>query len=314
MEEVFKKNLINLFWKILPFIITGGLVGYLLSYGFKDITYFCIFIPFIVIVFLPVSATIICIIRKAIISRKMLEIGLDANASNPPLDELDRKAGKWFSIALFNLFAGFFIIALITVHFERIERKKSPFKIVKVNQPKSLSEGSNVNQILNTLDTIIKPLWKLPLAAIALAAILLLILIILKKVSVGKVNPTAKSVAISIGGLFGVPIIITIILGGIMQKIVLHEVRFFLNNVSPNAKVVIGGKSVNNGVKIIEELSKVAPMAAHRSAPLAGQFRIEITDGNQGLVVDLGRDDAYNQEYWFFIPVMGLLPLTKSAG
>ena len=300
MNETSKEKWIDLFWKILPFIITASVVWHLSNYDTRDTTYFSIFISFVAIILLPFSAAVICTLR-AIILTKIFKIPLSAKTSDPQLKELGRKAEKWMAVTLFNALAAFLVISLIAVNFVRAERKESPLEIVKVNQPKSLSEGSDIDKNLNFLDTVVRHLWKISLAAIAIAIILILILIILKKIPLEKPGPVTKFVMFTAAGMFIAPIVTGFIISGIMERIVLREVRLFLNNVSPSAKVIIQGKSVDDGVKIIKGLAKAAPMPAHSSRDTK-KFRIEIIDGDQGLTVDLARDSDHRREYWVFYP------------
>ncbi len=300
MNETSKEKLINLFWGILPFIITAGVVWYLSSYDTKDITYFSIFILFSAIILLPFSTAVVCMAR-AIILAKILEIPLNAETSYPQLRRLSQRAERWMAVTLFNALAAFLIISLIAVNSVKAERKEAPLKIVKVNQPKSLSEGSDINRDLNVLDAIVRHLWKISLTAIAIAIILVLVLIILRKVPLEKPGPVTKFVMFTAGGMFIAPIVAGFMISGIMERIVLREVRLFLNNVSPSAEVILQGKSADDGAKIIKGLAKAAPMPAHRSRDTK-KFRIEIIDDEQGLVVDLARDSEHRREYWVFYP------------
>ena len=84
-----------------------------------------------------------------------------------------------------------------------------------------------------------------------------------------------------------------------MQRIVRREVKTFLNNVSSNAVVEINKQQIENKVQVIEELIKVAPLTAHHSHSTK-RIHINIIDGDEGLVIELGRDSSRDQEYWVF--------------
>lgn len=303
MSKISREKLIGWLWNILPFIITAGAVWYLLNCRTTDTNYFYIFISFVIIILLPFSAAVVCMIR-AIVLAQILGIALNSKTSEPQLRKLSQKAEKWMAITLFNALGAFLIISLMAIGSVKAERKKAPLQIVKINQPKRMSEGSEVDKDLYVLDIIVRHLWKVSLSAIGIAIVLILALIILKKIPLEKPGPATKFVMFTAGGMFIVPIIAGFMISGIMEKLVLREVRFFLKNASPAAKAAVRGRPVDNGAEIIKALEKIAPVPMRRSN-YTKKFRVEITDGEEGLIVDLGRDASYGNEYWVFYPGYG---------
>lgn len=295
-----KEKLINLLCKILPFIFIGTIVLYLALHTTKgDITVFCMIIPLFVLAILPLLIGIGYGVQSFMLIQS-LHIPQELMMSNPQIAELSRKGSKWFRMGLFNLFTGFLIIALIAIHFAQKEEKESPYQIIKTTQLKNLREGSSLDIKLTKLDNFGHAIFKMPLVAIGIAAVFIAISFLYKKPPI--VGNRLRNVAIIIPIiLFAIPMITTLIVGVVIHKSVLKEVKLFFNDISPNAKVVIDGHEVSNGEEIVQALSRVGHMPAHHTVSV-NHFRIEITDANQKLVLDLERDEAIHQEYWIFYP------------
>ncbi|MBN1787573.1 MAG: hypothetical protein JW806_04180 [Sedimentisphaerales bacterium] len=300
MGENSKEKSVNLLWKILPFVITASAVCYLLTFETTDKVYFYTFVALVAVILWPFSVAVICMIR-AIILAKILGVSLNAKTTEPRLRKFGQRAEKWMAITLFNALAAFLIISLMAVNFVKAERKERPLEIIKSNQPIRLSEGSEIDKDLNTFDKIMRHLWKISLTAIAIAIVLVLVLIVLKKVPLERPDTATKVVMFIAGSMFVVPIIAGFMISGIMEKMVLREVRIFLNNASEAAEVIVDGKDVEGDERIIKELAAIAPMNAHNSRETK-KFRVEVKDTDQSLTIYLARDSEYMREYWIFYP------------
>jgi uncharacterized membrane protein len=79
------------------------------------------------------------------------------------------------------------------------------------------------------------------------------------------------------------------------------EIKSILQNLGPNASVMVNGRLVGNPGQVIATLETVAPLPAHQSHTTV-EIHIEVTSGNQILSVFLERDSSNNREYWFFYP------------
>jgi len=79
------------------------------------------------------------------------------------------------------------------------------------------------------------------------------------------------------------------------------KVKSYLNELSSDVKVSVNGQLVENPNEVITELRKVAPLTAHGSHDTI-RVPIEITDHNETLLIELGRDSTNVQEYWVFYP------------
>ena len=293
------KLLTSLFWGVCPFIFTGFAVGFCLLYAEDDLTYWLIFLPLVGLTTFPFFVAVTYGIRMFIRS-KLLHVPAGAELSNPELRHLSAKVGKWGQIAVLTWICIFLIVAFIAINFIRIERKESGWELVKAGQPVTLSEGSRIHTLLNTLDTTLHFLWPIPLIALVSGAIILFRLLLRRKRGKRKREDIFWRIALfGTIACFVIPILLIFALGSLMQTIVRKEVKAFLRNTSSNVAVEINKSPVENKDQIIAELVKVASIPAHHSHS-TNRFRINVKDGNEGLIIELGRDSSRKQEYWVY--------------
>lgn len=306
-----RKTIINLFWKISPFILIACFIVPALMYKTQDPTYWFIFLPAVVLCVFPFSVTLSFLVRMLIITKKIQPNYFKAATyaerkkqgeellRNPQYAELARKASKWGQISMLIGIVVFLIIAAVAIHFIKIERSEPSWQIVKYPQPQALSEGSLKNELLHTLDIAIRYLFSIPFIALVLGAIIIIRSLVQRRKEKRRMTIFWKILPFLSAALFVIPILLIFILGGFMQRVVRNEVKSFLRNVSPNVTAKVNGQPARDPNMIIAELSKVAPLAAHHSHTTK-RIRVEITDNNNGLVVELRRDSSRDQEYWVF--------------
>jgi hypothetical protein len=97
------------------------------------------------------------------------------------------------------------------------------------------------------------------------------------------------------------PIMIMGVIGEIMATRSRVEILNFFRGLSGNHQVYVNSQPVRDPDRIINALQQVASQPAHHSHPTK-RIRIEIESEERKLILKLGRDSGYRQEYWVFYP------------
>jgi hypothetical protein len=100
---------------------------------------------------------------------------------------------------------------------------------------------------------------------------------------------------------FAGPIIIVGVIGEIMATRSRVEALSFLRGLSGNHKVYVNSQPAHDPDRVINALQEVTPQPAHHSHPTK-RIRVEIQSEQGNLILELGRDSGYGQEYWVFYP------------
>ncbi len=101
--------------------------------------------------------------------------------------------------------------------------------------------------------------------------------------------------------LFVVPIISVGVISEIMASRSRAEALNFLGNWSRNQEVYVNSHPSDDADRVVNALKEVAPQPAHHSHPTK-RIRVEIVSEKGNLILELGRDSGYGQEYWVFYP------------
>jgi hypothetical protein len=119
----------------------------------------------------------------------------------------------------------------------------------------------------------------------------------LRKKKIGKklIIPTVLG-----GVLFISPIILTFYLASIIENHGRDEVLSFIGNDDSYRVIIDGQKTVDPG-PYITELRKITNLAAHHSHPNR-RINIEIIKSDKKLLLILGQDSQYKNEFWVFYP------------
>lgn len=99
-------------------------------------------------------------------------------------------------------------------------------------------------------------------------------------------------------------IALLLILGDIAKTGARNEVKGYLGKMSGEIAVSVNGELVANPNEVVDELKKVTPMMAHHSR-ITKTIRVEILGTTDRLVLELGRDSDFPQEYWVLYPKYG---------
>lgn len=303
MESDKQLKTAKLLWRLLPFGMTACVLAIILKVEWtNDPTTnsgLLIFVPVVAVICFPFF-TVLSHIIQGTIRAKQLHISQSQYTSDGRLKPFNEKAGKWVNITIATWVIGFLSFISIPITLSVIDRSDRGTRVVNEGQPQVLSAGSNTHELLSFLDTTMRCLFLIPIIALVLGAVLLIKSLLGKwwksdrKVPTGwKIFGYASIVA------FVLPIIIIFILSFTMERIVRHEVKTWLENVSDDPIVSINNAVIRKPQTVIDELRKLAPRAAHHSR-VTKRIRITIIDNDQGLVIDLGRDSQRPQEYWVF--------------
>jgi len=95
-----------------------------------------------------------------------------------------------------------------------------------------------------------------------------------------------------------------LILGDLAKTGARNEFKKYLDKMSGDIAVRVNGELVANPKGVVSELKKVAPMVAHHSRTIK-TIKVEILNTTYQLVLELGRDSDFPQEYWVFYPKHG---------
>ena len=207
-------------------------------------------------------------------------------------------------LAMLTVFSAILLfLTFITVIFigMKVTGNSLGHDLILAGQPIALSEGSSLYWHLSICDRILRALFFLPLFAMAIFAAVLFV--IMKKYKFGqkKIPCACNRIAILALCLFIFPIITIFIIGSYIESSVRKEVLAAIENLSPEAQVLVNGKEVDNDQLIIKELAQTKPMPAHHTHSI-NEISVEIKDKKQGVVLILGRDSSVDDEYWVFYP------------
>lgn len=303
MENNKQSKIANLFWKFFPLISTVCLVGVIFKNVWtedpKTNSGLLIFVPVVVIILFPFFTVLSCAIQGTI-KAKRLHIPKSQYTSDDRLKSLNEKGRKWINITFATWIIVFLTILSIPITLSITDRTEEGIQLVNVGQPQILSQGSGTHSLLYSLDTIIQWLFLIPIVALVLGAVVLTKSLLGKWWKSGRKAPAVwKKTGYATIAAFFLPIIIIFILSFTVKKIVRHEVKTWLENVSDDATVSINNEVIRKPQTVIDELRKLAALPAHHSYATK-RIRIAIRDNDQGLVIDLGRDSQLPQEYWVF--------------
>ena len=101
--------------------------------------------------------------------------------------------------------------------------------------------------------------------------------------------------------LFVGPIIMVSVISEIMASRSRAEALSFLGGWSRNHTVYVNSQPSQDADRVVKALKEVAPQPAHHSHPTK-RIRVEIESKDGNLILELGRDSSYGQEYWVFYP------------
>jgi len=168
--------------------------------------------------------------------------------------------------------------------------------------PPGFIENSSVHKRLQFYDRLIGRLVVMPFLAMLTAVVFLIRYLVAKWWKrENKVPLLWKIVAISAGGFFVLPILLTFMIANPMTSGVRTQTLRFLNNASAGARVEINGNMVDDPNNVISGLKTLTRIAAHHSQPMQ-RIRIVVADTNYSLSLELGRDSSRPSEYWVFYP------------
>ena len=102
-------------------------------------------------------------------------------------------------------------------------------------------------------------------------------------------------------GFFVVPIIIAIGIAEIVAARSRTEALNFLRDLSGNYRVYVNAQLAKNPDAIITALKTTGFRMDHHSSPTK-MIHVDIQSDRGNLLLQLGRDSSYAQEYWVFYP------------
>jgi len=303
MENDKQSRIAKCFWKFLPLALTVFLTGIAVKSEWTEDPLSnqgaLVFIPIMIPVLFPFFTTL-CIGIQGAIKAKRLGIPQSQYTSDDRLKPLNEKVLKWRNITFASWIITFLSFISIPITLSITDRADKGIQLVNMGQPQVLSQGSNTHSLLYSLDTIIHYLFLIPIIALILGAVVVIKSLIGKWwKSDRKAPPVWKKVGYAAIAAFFIPIIMLFILSFTVKKIVRHEVKAWLENVSDGAVVRINNEAIQKPITVIEEMRKLTAYPAHHSHATK-RIRIAIRDNDQGLVIDLGRDSKLPQEYWVF--------------
>jgi hypothetical protein len=289
MESDKQPKIAKLFWNFLPVALTVFLTSVAVKSEWTDDPLSnqgaLVFIPIMVPILFP-FLKILSIGIQGAIKAKQLGIPKSQYTSDDRLKYLNEKGLKWLFITSVSWTIVILSFFAIPITLSITDQADKGIQLVNMGQPQILSQGSGTHSLLYSFDTIIHYLFLIPIIAFILGAVVLNNLVLRRWLKSDRKVPTVwKNVGF--------------ILSFTMERIVRHEVKTFLEGVSENAIVSINDEVIRGTETVIDELRKLAPLAAHHSHATK-RIRITIIDNNQGLVIDLGRDSERPQEYWVF--------------
>jgi hypothetical protein len=299
---------------ILPFLITGCLVGPCVVYGLhagETGNYWFIFLPGISI----------CVLVWA----KITSIGIlgyvkcgTSRLKHPDANDLEaiwykEQLAKWRWIVILTwiltflaMMVGVMIFPTRTEYGQQNQKLAETLaeseEIQTTNKIQSFLEGTEVNRSLQARDRLFRRLIPLPFLAFLFGVIFLVRLLVGRWWKTGRKTTLAwKVFGIFAIVCFVVPIQVGFMVGGSIEKTLKSEVTRFVRNISSGATVMVNGQTVRNPENVISEMAKLTKSDAHHSHPTI-RIRVDLIDGNRRLTLELGRDSELPTEYWVFCP------------
>jgi hypothetical protein len=303
MENDKQSKIAKLFWNFLPVALTVFLTSLAIKSMWTEGPLAnqgaLICIPTMLPTLFPFFKTL-CIGIQGAIKAKRLGIPQSQYTLDDRLKPFYEKVLKWQNIMFASWIITFLCFISIPITLSITERADKGIQLVNIGQPQILSHGSGTHNLLYSLDTIIKYLFLIPIAALVLGAVVLIKSLLGKWWKSDRKVPSGwKKTGYATIAAFFIPIIMIFIFSFTVKKIVRHEVKTWLENVSDGAIVSINNEVIREPQTVIDELRKLAALPAHHSYATK-RIRIAIKDNDQGLVIDLGRDSELPREYWVF--------------
>lgn len=303
MENNGQSKIVKIFWRFFSPIVTVCLVGVMFKSMWtkdpKTNSGLLIFVPVVAMILFPFF-TVLSYGIQLHLKAKQLHISNTQCTSDGRLKSLIERGSLWVNITFATWIIIFLSILAIPITLRITDKTDRGIQLVNVGQPQILSQGSNTHNLLYIFDTIIHYLFLIPIIALILGAVILIRSLFGKWwKSDRKMSSGWKKAGYAAMIAFILPIIITSVLSFTVKKIVRHEVKVWLENVSNNAIVSVNNEEVQKPRTIIDGLKKLTVLPAHHSR-VTKRIRIAIRDGDQGLVIDLGRDSDRHEEYWVF--------------
>jgi hypothetical protein len=303
---------------ILPFLITGCFVIPIIVHGLyagETGNYWFIFLPGVSIcVFVWAKVASIGILGCVKCGTSRLK---HPDSNDPEAIWYKEQIAKWRWIVILTWIITFLAMMIGVMIFPtRTEYGQQNQKLAKTlteseeissktqttNNIQSFLEGTEVNRSLHACDRLLRRLIILPFLAFLFGVIFLVQSLVGKRWKTGRKTPLAwKIFGIFAVVCFVVPIQVSFMVGGSMKKTLRAEVIRFLKNITPEATVMVNGKTIQNSQNVISEMAKLTKLAAHHSHPTI-RIHAEVIDENRRLRLELGRDSELPTEYWVFCP------------
>jgi hypothetical protein len=303
---------------ILPFLITGCFVGPVVIHGLfagETGNYWFIFLPGISIcVFVWAKVGSIGILG-------CLKCGM-SRLQHPDANDLEatwykERAAKWRLIAILTwiltflaMMVGVMIFPTRTEYGQQNQKlaktlaasEKISSKTQPANNIQSFLEGTEVHRSLQARDRFFRRLIPLPFLAFLFGIIFLIRLLTGRWWKAGRKTPLVwKIFGIFAVICFIVPIQVSFMVGGSIEKKLRPEVIRFVKNISSETTVMVNGQIISNSQDAISEVAKLTQPAAHHSHPTI-RIHVEIINEDRRLRLELGRDSELPTEYWVFCP------------
>lgn len=104
---------------------------------------------------------------------------------------------------------------------------------------------------------------------------------------------------------FAIPIMLAIACADTAQSVGRSQALKVLGSASESTTVLVNGKMSGGQKEIIQALSGINSAWAHHSHPTK-RIIVEIRNGTNNFVLQLGRDSDRPQEYWVFLPLYSI--------
>ena len=104
---------------------------------------------------------------------------------------------------------------------------------------------------------------------------------------------------------FAIPIMLAIACADMAQSVGRSQALNMLRSASGSTTVLINGELSDKQKEIIKVLNGINSIWAHHSHPTK-RITVEIRNGTNNLVLQLGRDSGSPQEYWVFYPLYSI--------
>jgi len=319
----------NLFWLILPFMITGCLITLMvvggLSHGEED-SYWFIFLPCTALFIFPAVKMAVLLIQTRF-KAGTFNVTKEMSDSSSEISELQDKVRKWFMVT-FLMGILVFLSAMVGVQIliavknqgksiTNISDKPVPSGVPHANDhsesfvsingrniPPAFIESSGVHKQLQFYDNLIYKLILVPFLGMLAGAIYLIRALIGGWWKKGKKAPLAWSIVPFVAIIcFLMPLILTDVIAEKMNTAIRIEALKFLNSAPDNVSVMINGKAVDNQKQVISELIASGLSNGHcPKSPKDERIVVHVIENEHSLTLELGRDAWLYTGYWVFYP------------